>query len=176
MHGEDAVNEAVIALVVAMAENGAIGRSGNLPWRLATDFRHFRKVTLGKPVIMGRRTFESLESVLDQRVNIVVTRNVVYAAPGAVVAPSLDQALDVARRSAQQAGVDEIMVIGGVNVFRDTLPLAERIYLTEVHARPKADTWFPEWDQSQWREVSRQRHPPGPKDEHPFSFVVLERA
>ena len=165
----------VIALVVAMGENGALGKDGDLPWRLHGDMRHFRAVTLGKPVIMGRRTFASLGRVLDQRFNIILSREPGYRVPGAAVAQSLLEALELARGAAAAAGMDEIMVIGGEDVFREVLPAARRLYLTEVHAGPAADTWFPAFDRSQWREVSRERHEPGPKDDHPFSFVLLER-
>ena len=166
--------EPVIALVVAIGDNGAIGRGGNLPWRLSTDLRYFRKVTLHKPIVMGRLTFESFGRPLDGRLNIVLTRNAAFDAPGTVPAYSLDEALDVARKEAKKSGVDEIMVIGGDDVFREVLPKASRIYLTEVHASPEADVWF-SFDRSQWREVSRERHEPGSKDNHSFSFVVLER-
>ncbi len=124
----------VIALVVARAENGAIGIGGDLPWRLSTDLKQFRKVTLGKPVLMGRRTFQSLPRVLDHRLNIVLSREPGFIAPGAIVAGSLEEGLAHARRAAKEAGVDEIMVIGGDDVFRAVMPLAKRIYLTEVHA------------------------------------------
>lgn len=164
----------VIALVVAIGENGAIGRGGDLPWKLSTDLRYFRNVTLRKPIIMGRRTFESFPRALDQRLNIVLSRDPAYLAPGAIVVPSLDAALDTARSAAQQAGVEEIMIVGGDDVFREVLPKASRIYLTEVHASPDADVWFT-LDRKQWREISRERHESGPKDDHAFSFVVLER-
>lgn len=167
--------EPVIALVVAVGENGAIGRGGDLPWRLSSDLKQFRKLTLGKPVIMGRRTFSSLGRVLDRRVNIVLTRDPAFAVPGVVVARSFGEALERGREAAAQADVDEIMVIGGEDVFREALPLAGRIYLTEVHAAPEADTWFPEFDREAWREISREAHEPGPKDDHAFSLVVLER-
>lgn len=166
--------EPVIALVVAIGDNGAIGRGGDLPWRLSTDLRYFRKVTLHKPIIMGRRTFESFPRALDQRLNIVLSRDPAYLAPGAIGVPSLDAALDIARSAAQQVGVEEIMIVGGDDVFREVLPKASRIYLTEVHASPEADVWFT-FDREPWREVSRERHEPGPKDDHAFSFVVLER-
>jgi dihydrofolate reductase len=159
-----------------MAENGAIGRGGDLPWRLSSDLRYFRKVTMGKPVIMGRRTFKSLPRVLDGRLNVVLTRDNGFVADSAVMAHSLEEGLEVARASAERTGADEIMVIGGDDVFRAVMPLAKRIYLTEVHAAPHADTWFPPLDRGEWREVSRERHDAGPKDEHAFSFVVLERA
>lgn len=165
----------IIALVVAMGENRAIGKGGDLPWRLSTDMRYFRKVTMGKPIIMGRLTFGSLPRVLDGRLNIVLTRNAAFEAPGAVMAYNLEEALDVARHEALRAGVDEIMVIGGADVFRAVLPQAARIYLTEVKAAPEADTWFPEFDGSEWREVTREDHQAGPNDDHAFSFVVLDR-
>ena len=165
----------IIALVVARGENGAIGVGGDLPWRLGSDLRQFRKVTLGKPMIMGRRTFLSLPRALDHRVNIVLTRDASFVPEGAVTAESLEAGLEQARRAAKAAGVDEIMVIGGDDVFREVMPRAGRIYLTEVHASPEADTWLLDFDLSGWREVSRQRHEAGPKDEYPFSFVLLER-
>jgi dihydrofolate reductase len=173
--GKARTAEPIIALVVAMGENGAIGRGGDLPWRLSSDLRYFRKMTMGKPVIMGRRTFSSLPRVLDGRLNIVLTRNAAFEAPGAVMAYSLEESFDVARREAKRRGVDEIMVIGGADVFRAVLPQAGRIYLTEVAAAPDADTWFPDLDLSEWHEVSRKAHPAGPKDDHGFDFVVLER-
>ena len=169
------MNAPTIALVVARAENGAIGRGGDLPWRLSTDLKQFRKLTLGKPVLMGRRTFNSLPRVLDHRVNIVLSRDPDFEAPGAVVAANLEEGLAAAHEAARAAGVDEIMVIGGDDVFRAVMPLAGRIYLTEVHASPDADVWLRDFDLGDWREVSRERHEPGPRDEHPFSFVRLER-
>lgn len=164
-----------VALVVAMAKNRAIGRGGNLPWHLGSDMRYFRKITMGKPIIMGRLTFLSLGRALPGRTNIVLTRNAAFEAPGAIMAYNLEEALDVARKEAGKDGVDEIMVIGGEDVFRAVLPQASRIYLTEVHATPEADTWFPEIDKREWREVSREDHEPGSKDDHAFSFIVLER-
>lgn len=158
-----------------MAENRAIGRGGDLPWHLTSDMRYFRKITMGKPIVMGRLTFKSLGRALDGRVNIVLTRDRDFIAPGAVMAHSLDEGLEVARRAAQRAGVDEIMIIGGEDVFREVLPQARRIYLTEVHATPQADTWFPDLDGTEWREMSREAHAAGPKDDHAFSFVVLDR-
>jgi dihydrofolate reductase len=173
--GRRAGDAPVVALVVAIAENGAIGKSGGLPWRLSSDMRYFRKITMGKPVIMGRRTFKSLPRVLDGRLNIVLTRDRGFVAPDAVMAHSLEEGLAAARASAERTGADEIMVIGGEDVFREVLPQARRIYLTEVHASPDADTWFADFDKRGWREVFRERHEAGPRDDHAFSFVVLER-
>jgi dihydrofolate reductase len=164
-----------IALVVAMGENRAIGRGGELPWHSRSDMRYFREITMGKPIIMGRRTFMSLPRLLDGRANIVLTRNAAFAPPGAIMAYNLEEALDGARKEAAKAGVAEIMIIGGEDVFREALPQAGRIYLTEVHASPEADTWFPVLDPNEWHEVAREAHQAGPKDDHDFSFVVLER-
>lgn len=169
------LTDPIIALVVARAENGAIGIGGDLPWRLSTDLKQFRKITFGKPIIMGRRTFQSLPRTLDHRVNIVLSRDPGLVAPGAIVARSLEEGLTHALRAAEDAGVDEIMVIGGDDVFRAVLPVAKRIYLTEVHARPHADTWLLDFNLRDWRELSRERHEAGPKDQYPFSFVCLER-
>jgi dihydrofolate reductase len=167
--------EPTVALVVAMGKNRAIGRGGGLPWRLSSDLRYFRKITMGKPVVMGRRTFKSLPRVLDGRLNVVLTRDRGFVAPDAVMGHSLEEGLAAARASTERTGAPEIMVIGGEDVFRAVLPQTDRIYLTEVHASPDADTWFPKLDMSEWREVSREAHEPGPKDDHAFSFVVLDR-
>lgn len=165
-----------VALVVAMGENRAIGLDGGLPWHLRSDMKFFRKVTMGKPVIMGRLTFESLPRVLDGRLNIVMTRNGrVTPAQGVVVVPDLAAALAAARKWAGEQGADEIAIIGGEAVFAEVLPEADRIYLTEVHASPEADTWFPALDPSAWAEVCREPHAAGPHDDHDFSIVVLER-
>lgn len=165
-----------IALVVAMGENRAIGLDGGLPWHLRSDMKFFRKVTMSKPVIMGRLTYESLPRVLDGRLNIVMTRNGdVAAAPGVVVVPNLSAALEAAKGWAGEQGADEIAIIGGEAVFAEVLPRADRIYLTEVHASPEADTWFPELEPSAWEEVCREAHKAGPHDDHDFSIVILER-
>jgi dihydrofolate reductase len=179
--GNTAVTEIdpVIALVVGIAENGVIGREGDLPWRLPSDLKHFRRITMGKPLVMGRKTFASLPKVLDGRDNIVVTRDPLFAATvtakGAIAARELAEALRIARGCAAVRGADEIMVIGGAEIFGAALPLAERIYLTRVHAALEGDVFFPETDFRGWREVS---HVPGARianDEYGFTFLVLER-
>lgn len=165
-----------IALVVAVGENGAIGFEGELPWHLSTELKHFRKVTMGKPIVMGRRTHESLGRCLDGRLNIVVTRDRRYEVPpGCAVAHSLSDALQIGREETASTGADEIAIIGGEALFKESLPVADRLYLTEVHASPPADTWFPDWDRGLWDEISRQSFPAGPKDEYPFTIAVLER-
>jgi dihydrofolate reductase len=165
-----------LSLVVAVGENGAIGFEGELPWRLSSELKHFRKVTMGKPIIMGRRTYDSLGRCLDGRLNIVVTRDRGFEVlPGGVAAHSLGEALELAREETARTGADEIALIGGEALFKESLPVADRLYFTEVHASPEADTWFPEWDRSLWEEVARESFEPGPKDDHAFSIVVLER-
>ena len=164
-----------IALVVAMGRNRAIGRDGDLPWRLRSDMKFFRDVTMGKPIVMGRRTFESLPRVLDGRLNVVMTRDPDFSVPDVVAVPGLDAALEAAGAWAAEQGAGEIAIIGGEGVFAEVLPQADRIYLTEVQASPEADTWFPELDPDQWREVSREAFEAGPKDDHDFSIVILER-
>ncbi|MEQ8603329.1 MAG: dihydrofolate reductase [Marivibrio sp.] len=166
-----------IAQVVAVAANRVIGADGDLPWRLPGDLKHFKAVTLGKPIVMGRKTWESLpKRPLPGRPNIVVTRQAGYRAQGAEVFTDLDAALARADALAGESGLEEpeVSVIGGAEIFRLTLPLTDRLYLTEVHAAPEGDTWFPELDRRQWREAWRR--PVGPEDDAPgHDFVLLVR-
>jgi dihydrofolate reductase len=164
-----------IVLVAAIGENNVIGRNGQLPWRLKSDLQHFRRLTLNKPVVMGRRTFESIGKLLKDRTNIVVTRDLSRAAPGAVLATSIEAALAYAHDDAKRRGVDEIMVIGGNDVFAATLPLADRLEITHVHAAPDGDVFFPRIDSGVWREVSRQDYPAGPQDDAPFTVAAYEK-
>jgi dihydrofolate reductase len=165
-----------IVIVAAIAENNVIGCNGQLPWRLRSDLRHFRALTLNRPVIMGRRTFQSLGGrPLDLRTNIVLSRDLGTAAPGAVLATSLDAALAYARKDAAARGVDEIMVIGGGDVFAATLPLAERLEITHVHARPPGDALFPPIDPRIWREIAREEHQAGPGDNADFALATYVR-
>jgi len=165
----------MISLVVAIAENGVIGRNGGLPWRLSSDLKKFRRLTMGKPLIMGRRTFQSLKTPLDGRDNIVVTRDERFRAEGAIVEGDFEAALAHARRCAEARGVGEIMVIGGAEIFKSALPLAGRIYKTEVHGRPEGDAVFPQIDWGQWKELSREALAKGPHDDFQSTFIVLER-
>lgn len=166
----------IISLIVAVARNGIIGRDGQLPWRLSTDLRRFRTLTMGKPMIMGRKQYQSVGRPLDGRDNIVVTRNTVFAAPGIIVAHDFDAALAKARSLASARGVDEVMVIGGADIFTLAMPVADRIYLTEVHADVSGDVIFHPPGPPSWREVSREEHAAGPKDDHDFAYVLLERS
>lgn len=170
------LSEPVIALIVAVALNGVIGRGGGLPWRLPSDLKMFRRVTMGKPIIMGRRTFQSIGRPLDGRHNIVVTRAAGFTAPGVEVALSVPEALAAGRRAAVISGSGEVMVIGGAQIYREALGSAQRIYWTEVQARPDGDVMMPALEAGQWREVSRTKPVQVEKDEFACSFVVLERS
>ena len=165
-----------LVLVVARARNGVIGRDGDLPWRLRSDLQRFKALTLGKPCIMGRRTWDSLPlKPLPGRLNLVLSRDESFEARGAVVCTTLDEAVEIARETAEEDGVGEVCVIGGVALFEKALPRARRLYLTEVEARPEGDVLFPAFDEADWVEVSSEPHPAGEKDDHPFVFRVLER-
>ncbi|QBX37831.1 dihydrofolate reductase [Brevundimonas sp. S30B] len=165
-----------LVLVVARGANGVIGREGDLPWRLRSDLQRFKALTIGKPCIMGRRTWESLPlKPLPGRLNLVLSRDLSFEAKGAVVVTSLDEALSMAREHAADDGVTEICVIGGAGLFEAALPRARRLYITEVEASPDGDVRFPDLDETAWTEVSREPHPAGDKDDHAFVFRVLER-
>jgi dihydrofolate reductase len=168
-------NDIAIALIVAVADNGVIGSDGGMPWHQRSDLKRFRALTIGKPVVMGRKTFQSLPKLLDGRDNIVVTRDPGFKPEGALVAATLDAALDLARTCAARRRANEIMVIGGAEVYASTLPRAARIYLTRIHASPDGDTYFPDLDQREWCEVSREELPKGPADDHQATLIVLER-
>lgn len=164
------------ALIVAVARNGVIGRDGDLPWRLSSDLKLFRRLTMGRPIIMGRRTWATLHKrPLDGRDNIVVTRDHAFAADGAIVAHSVSDALAQARRLAGERGVDEIMVIGGAEIYRSLLPLADRLYWTEVDAEPDGDTQFPDLDMADWRETAVEDIPQGPNDQYRARLRILDR-
>lgn len=165
----------IVSFVVAVAENGVIGRNGQLPWRMPTDMKRFRKLTLGKPVIMGRRTFESLRKPLDDRDNIVVTRQADFGAPGIHVAPGIREALALAHPLAAARGADEIAVIGGAEIFRAALPFANRIHLTIVRGSPDGDTYLEPFDPQAWQEIERESLPQTADDQFPADFVVLSR-
>ncbi len=171
-----------LAIIVAMAENRAIGRGGDLPWHLPEDLRHFKRLTTGKPIIMGRRTYETLPVALPARLSIVLTRDTAWrpknidpAAPPASdgtavrIAPDLDTALSLCPEDAE-----EVFIGGGAEIYREALPRVDRIYLTLIHARPEADTFMPEWDESAFRQTSR-RHRPAQGDEPACTFLTLDR-
>ncbi|MDA9503311.1 diacylglycerol kinase [Bradyrhizobium sp. CCBAU 11386] len=163
-----------IVFVVATAENGVIGAGNAIPWRLKSDMARFKALTIGKPVIMGRRTFESLRRPLPGRTNIVITRDAAYRAAGAVVTTSAADAEAIARGDALRRSVTEIAVIGGAEIYRQWLDRADRLEITEVHARPEGDTHFG-IDTAEWEETARIRHPAGPDDSADFSYVTYRR-
>jgi dihydrofolate reductase len=173
---EGEISEVPIALVVARAANGVIGRDGDLPWRLKSDLARFKAITMGKPILMGRKTWESLpRKPLPGRPNIVISTQRTLLAPEAFVFPSLSSGLAAAQAMAARDGSSEVCVIGGQGVFAEALPLAGRLYLTEVDARPDGDAFMPNIDESAWREVSRETFPAGPNDDCPATLRVLER-
>lgn len=170
----------ILSLVVARGRNGVIGRDGDLPWRLRSDLQRFKAITIGKPCLMGRKTWESLPlRPLLGRLNLVLTRDQSYEteglSKGALVCGTLDEAIEIARETAEEDGVDEICVIGGTALFEAALPRARRLYITEVDAAPEGDAVFPAFDAEAWTEVSSETHPAGEKDDHAFTFRVLER-
>jgi dihydrofolate reductase len=164
-----------IVLVAAIGENNAIGIDGGLPWHISSDLKHFRALTLNRPVIMGRKTFESIGKPLDQRTNIVVSRSLERIGSGVVLATSIDAALGYARTDAEKRGVNEIMAIGGGDIFAALMPRASRLEITHVHASPEGDSFFPEIDPQQWEQRSRREIPAGPKDSARFTLATYVR-
>lgn len=152
-----------------------IGADGAIPWRLKTDMKHFRARTMGKPVVMGRKTWDSLKGPLPGRDNIVLTRDASFKAPGVWVHASLDAALACAEGQALARGVEEISVIGGAQIYEAAMARAGRIYLTDVDAEIAGDAWCPALDASLWRESDRSTAPAGPDDDHAMTFRTLER-
>lgn len=165
-----------LSLIVARARNGVIGREGDLPWRLSADMALFKKSTSGKPIIMGRKTWESLPvKPLPKRTNIVLTRDWAYAAIGARVYSSFSAALAAARAIAAKDGEDEVFVIGGATLYERAIEIADRLYITEVDAEIEGDTYFPKFDENQFAEAGRSVHEADQKNEFGFTFRILER-
>lgn len=165
-----------IALVVAMAKNGVIGDKGAMPWRISDDLKWFKEVTLGKPVIMGRKTFESIGKPLPGRRNIVITRSSSWAQEGVERAGSINEAIALAEGAAREGGADEICVIGGGEIYAQTLDRAERIYLTEVDADVEGDARFPAFDESEWRKTAAGGCQQGGRNQYSCRFFILDRA
>lgn len=165
-----------LVIVAALADNRVIGRDNRLIWRLKSDLRRFREITMGRPLVMGRKTFESIGRPLPGRHSVVVTRDPGWRHEGVSVAASLAEALALGQELAERHGADSVVIGGGAEIYRQALPEAETMRLTYVHASPEGDAFFPEFDGSAWRETARLRHPAGPDDEHPFTFVDLKRA
>lgn len=166
----------ILSLVVARARNGVIGRDGGLPWRIRSDMAWFKANTLGKPVIMGRKTWDSLpKKPLPGRTNIVLSRDLSFEPERAIACETFSEAVQIGREQAADDGVDEVCVIGGSALFELALPKARRLYLTEVEAEVEGDVHFPPFDAAAWEEVRRESHPADEHDEFPFTFRVLER-
>lgn len=164
-----------IALMVAVAANGVIGRDNALPWHLPDDLQYFRRTTMGKPVVMGRKTYESIGRPLPGRPNIVVTATPGWHAAGVAVTDTVPAALALGRELALAEGVEELVVIGGAMIYAAALPLAQRLYITEVHANIDGDTWFAPVDAGEWREIGREERPATEDNPYPYAFVCFER-
>ncbi|CCD89692.1 dihydrofolate reductase [Bradyrhizobium sp. ORS 285] len=165
-----------IVFVVAMAENRVIGADGAIPWRQKSDMRRFKAMTMARPIVMGRKTFMSFpRQPLPGRTNIVITRDTAFRAEGAIVTHGVDEALSIARGDALRRSAAEIAIVGGAEIYAATMPVADRLEITEVHARPAGDTLFPAIDLAQWAEVARERHASGPDDQAEFSYVTYRR-
>lgn len=163
-----------ISLIAALTRNRVIGKNNDLPWHLPDDMKYFMQTTKGHYVIMGRRNYESIPAKyrpLPDRTNIVVTRQAHFHAPGCIVVHSLSEGLDTAAKS----GEHEVFIIGGAQIYREALPLAQRLYLTEIHAELDGDTFFPELNLSEWKEISRQHHPADNRHQFAFDFVIYDR-
>jgi len=163
-----------LSIIVAAAENGVIGRNNALPWHLSEDLQHFKRLTLGKPILMGRKTFESIGRPLPGRTNIVISTNPDYQPDGVRVVGSLPDALALAESIALIDGAEELMVIGGAQIYAEALTRAQRLYLTRVHAEVEGDAFLPAIDWSQWHEIARERHAAVPPNPYDYSFVVYE--
>jgi dihydrofolate reductase len=164
-----------LAIIVAAAENGVIGKDNGLPWHLPKDMAYFKAVTMGKPIVMGRKTFESIGKPLPGRENIVISRREAFQAEGVSVVSSLDQALVLAADIARKEGVEESVVIGGGEIYRAAIPRADRLYITEVHANVEGDVMLPEIDWAQWQETSRERQSALDEGDYDYSFVRYDR-
>ena len=164
-----------IAMIVACSENGVIGKDNALPWRLPEDLKYFKRTTLGKPVVMGRLTYESIGRPLPGRPNIVVTRQPTWSEPGVDKAESIKKALEIAQSYVDKSAAEEAMIIGGAQIYRESVALCNRIYLTRVHAEIDGDAFFPELKMKEWKEVSRERYAASEDQKYDYSFVVLDR-
>jgi dihydrofolate reductase len=162
-----------VALIVAVSQNRVIGRDNQLPWHLPEDLQYFKSVTMGKPILMGRKTFDSIGRPLPGRANIVITRDLSWTAEGVVVVHSLDDAIAAGKEACTMTDCDEIMIIGGAQIYHDSLPMADKLYLTKVEAVVEGDAFFPQIDSNQWQKIAEKK--PAAVDEYPYQFEILER-
>lgn len=169
----------MLSIIIAFAQNRVMGKDNQMPWHLPNDLQYFKRTTMGKPMIMGRKTYESIGRPLPGRPHIIITRQADYQAPNAndsvQIVSSLAAAISAARALTAASDEKEIMIIGGAEICQQALPQAERFYLTEVHAEVAGDVYFPEFDRTQWQEVSRESYPASADNPYAYSFVVLER-
>ena len=159
-----------LSLIVAMAKNRVIGADNRIPWHLPNELKLFKSLTMGHHIVMGRKTYESIGRLLPGRTTVIVTRQKDYVVPGAIVAHSVAEAITACN------GDDEIFVIGGADLFRETLPIADRLYLTTVDAEPEGDTFMPEFDSGEWKETSAQAFEKDEKHAYPYRLAVLDRS
>jgi dihydrofolate reductase len=164
-----------LALIAAYAQNRVVGIDNKLPWHLPEDLKYFKRCTSGKAIIMGRKTFDSIGRPLPNRTNIVISRNPEFQVEGVKVVSTLDEAIELAKAVNEINGIDEIMVIGGATIYELTLPIADRLYLTHVHANVEGDAYFPEVDFSSWHEVERADYSASETNPYDYSFVVYEK-
>ena len=164
-----------IVLIAALAENRVVGIDNRLPWHLPEDLKYFKRITTGKAIIMGRKTYESIGRPLPNRTNIVISRNSDFRAEGVKVVASLDAAINLATDVNASNGVQEVMIIGGASIYEAALPKAERLYITRVHAEVEGDTYFPEVNFDQWSEVKREDHKACANNPHDYSFAVYDK-
>ena len=158
-----------VAIIVAMDKQGLIGRDNDLPWKISADLKYFRQITMGKPLVMGRNTHESIGRPLPGRKNIIVTSNAKYHVDGCTAVQSLEEAFHAC------GDAEEVMVMGGASLYKQLLPKADKLYITQVNAELDGDTWFPHWDKNQWQEISKEDHLADDMNQYPYSFVVYER-
>lgn len=158
-----------LSLIAAVADNGVIGIKNQLPWKLPADLQHFKKITMGHPIIMGRKTFESIGRPLPGRRNIVLSRIKHFSIPGCEVVSTLEAALEKLKEA------EEVFIIGGESVYKEAMPFAQKLYITQVHAQVEGDTFFPKWEQSKWIEVSREDHEEDEENEYSYSFIAYIR-
>jgi dihydrofolate reductase len=165
----------LLSAMVAVSENQVIGVDNGLPWRLSNDLKWFKKVTMGKPILMGRKTFQSLPGLLPGRPHIVITRDPKFTAKDVTITHDINEAIKAGIEAASQLGAEEMVIIGGAEIYRQALDKLDLIYLTQVHAEIEGDTYFPELDPADWTEVSRELHRKSEKDQYDHSFICLKR-
>ena len=173
--GTSADDAVIKSMIVAMASNRVIGRNNKLPWYLPGDLKYFKQATMGKPILMGRKTYESIGKPLPGRLNIVITRDTSWTAPGVTAVNSIDEAFSVAAGQAELDGQNEVMVIGGDQIYAACLPVVDRLYLTEVHADVEGDAYFPEVEWTHWKEIGREDFKAEAPNPYDYSFVVYDR-